>query len=458
MVDLASPFLRLQKGTSVLLNVLNRADTNGDGVLAKEEFLNFFWDAILTEDELCGLFDHINVHNTGFIDAAELSSFVWQHLGGLSGLLASLEDLSAAASKGLHYVKQSYETGNVHDQFVMRFVIREATFQLTKFLESLQAAQQKFQENGIPLIDGSDDDDVEPQDVQPQKSMAVYKACQSLRLPVRVRKQVLTQTSVDLEESSQELNVQIKKLETIVEKLANQPRFKRPQERELDITDETLIFLVQQTLPVDEQQLDSYRNSLEHYTSKTAACPGCLLISVRFYKDISTYAVYEIWETEDLWNVHLRSPTYKALQHQNIESLRKPEFLNTMEIPGKICHLAKHSELLENSMNHTQSPFFLDRVMVGSGKRSLSRITFLHMYNKETCIMRYTSDLSLYSQDRTTIIFFLCTPSLTSAHCQKILSYTSNHPSFLCVLPVRMSPGSSKYHRKELHRKRATLN
>lgn len=32
---------------------------------------------------------------------------------------------------------------------------------------------------------------------------------------------------------------------------------------------------------------------------------------------------------------HLRSLTYKTLQHQNIECLRKPEFLNTMEIPGE---------------------------------------------------------------------------------------------------------------------------
>lgn len=32
---------------------------------------------------------------------------------------------------------------------------------------------------------------------------------------------------------------------------------------------------------------------------------------------------------------HLRSHIYKTLQHQNIECLRKPEFLNTMEIPGK---------------------------------------------------------------------------------------------------------------------------
>ncbi|XP_064466550.1 N-terminal EF-hand calcium-binding protein 1-like isoform X2 [Ornithodoros turicata] len=330
MVDLASPFLRLQKGTSVLLNVLNRADTNGDGVLAKEEFLNFFWDAILTEDELCEVFDSINIHKTGFIDAAELSSFVWQHLGGLSGLLASLEDMSAETTKGLHYVEKSYDQSSLQNQFVIRFLIREAAFQLSKQLNVLEAAQRKFQENGIPLIDGSDDDDdVELPVSQPQKCLSVYKACQSLRHPVRVRKQVVTQTSIDLEGSSQELNTQIKKLETIVEKLANQPRLKRPQQQELDITEENL-----QTLPVDEQQLECYKSSLEHYTTKTASCLGCLLITVRLYKDISTYAVYEIWESEDMWNAHLRSPTYKALQHQNIETLRKPEFLNTMEIPG----------------------------------------------------------------------------------------------------------------------------
>lgn len=37
------------------------------------------------------------------------------------------------------------------------------------------------------------------------------------------------------------------------------------------------IFLVQQTIPVAEEQLDSYQTSLRHYTEKTATCPGCLL-------------------------------------------------------------------------------------------------------------------------------------------------------------------------------------
>ncbi|KAH7978803.1 hypothetical protein HPB49_006781 [Dermacentor silvarum] len=204
MVDISSPFLNLQKGTSVLLNVLNRADTNGDGVLAKEEFLNFFWDAILTEDELCELFDEINIHRTGFIDAGELSAFVWQHMGKFPGLLAALEDLSVAVRKGLQQMEKTYDASSIQEQFVSRFLVRETVFQLSKLTAALDASQKRLQEEGIPLIDGSDssDDDGE-----------------ALRSPT---------------------------------------------------------------------------------TS---------------------------------W--HLRSHIYKTLQHQNIECLRKPEFLNTMEIPGQ---------------------------------------------------------------------------------------------------------------------------
>ncbi|KAG0438475.1 hypothetical protein HPB47_016998 [Ixodes persulcatus] len=279
MVDISSPFLNLQKGTSVLLNVLSRADTNGDGVVAKEEFLNFFWDAIATEDELCDLFDEINVHSTGFIDAGELSSFIWRHMGNFSALLAALEDISAAVSKGLHQIEKMYEGSSLQDQFVTRFIVKEAVFQLSKLSATLEAAQKKFQENGIPLIDASDDEDdvVCPQNALPPKSLQPYKACPSRRLPVRVRKQVVTQTSLHLEESSQDLGAQIKRLEAIVEKLANQPKFRKPQEDALDITEESLIFLVQQTIPVAEEQLDSYQTSLRHYTEKTATCPGCLL-------------------------------------------------------------------------------------------------------------------------------------------------------------------------------------
>lgn len=85
-----------------------------------------------------------------------------------------------------------------------------------------------------------------PAAVGPQ-SLQVYKPCPSRLLPVRLRKQVVTQTSIHLEgmprhpnclkktrctpsahfvslllESSQDLGAQIKRLEAIVEKLANQ--------------------------------------------------------------------------------------------------------------------------------------------------------------------------------------------------------------------------------------------
>lgn len=75
-----------------------------------------------------------------------------------------------------------------------------------------------------------------------------------------------------------------------------QPKLRKPQEDTLDITEESLvstqrsgpntpticavsrqIFLVQQTIPVAEEQLDNYQTSLRHYTEKTATCPGCLL-------------------------------------------------------------------------------------------------------------------------------------------------------------------------------------
>lgn len=37
------------------------------------------------------------------------------------------------------------------------------------------------------------------------------------------------------------------------------------------------LFLVQQTMPVEEGQLEDYKESLKTYAEKTAACAGCLL-------------------------------------------------------------------------------------------------------------------------------------------------------------------------------------
>lgn len=94
-----------------------------------------------------------------FIDAGELSSFIWQHLGSFSALLAALEDLSEAVSKGIRHIEKAYERSSHQDQFVARFIIREAAFQLSKLSGTLEITQKKFQENGIPLIDGSDEEE-----------------------------------------------------------------------------------------------------------------------------------------------------------------------------------------------------------------------------------------------------------------------------------------------------------
>lgn len=54
---------------------------------------------------------------------------------------------------------QAYERSSHQDQFVARFIIREAAFQLSKLSGTLEITQKKFQENGIPLIDGSDEEE-----------------------------------------------------------------------------------------------------------------------------------------------------------------------------------------------------------------------------------------------------------------------------------------------------------
>lgn len=179
-------------------------------------------------------------------------------MGNFPALLASLEDLSVAVTKGLQKNEKAYSSSTVQDQFVSRFLARETAFQLSKLSAMLEDFQKRLQEDGIPLIDGSDSEEEKPLHktipncsnfpaaVGPQ-SLQVYKPCPSRLLPVRLRKQVVTQTSIHLEgmprhpnclkktrctpsahfvslllESSQDLGAQIKRLEAIVEKLANQ--------------------------------------------------------------------------------------------------------------------------------------------------------------------------------------------------------------------------------------------
>ncbi|XP_076357878.1 N-terminal EF-hand calcium-binding protein 1-like isoform X2 [Tachypleus tridentatus] len=324
-MEIFNPFTSLQKGSSVLLNVFQRADFNGDGVLSKDEFFNFFWDGILTESELEDMFEEFNSHNTGTIDAAELCSGLLRHLGPYSQVLAALEELGST----------KYDDSTWKAQFASRFLLRETQHQVTLVLQLVEKTATKLEENCISVID---------RESPPIKNNRKLKVCPTVRSPVRLKKQVVTQTSLNLEDTSHDLSAQVRKLERLVHQLGNQPRLKKVAQAEMEETENKMLYLVQQSFPVEDSNIDEFRKSLQSYAEFTRSTKGSRNVCVRWFEEDSSYVVYELWDSEDSWIKHLKTETYKSLQHHCVDHLRKLAYFNSMEIPSSWWENGKEEE------------------------------------------------------------------------------------------------------------------
>ncbi|XP_022253971.1 N-terminal EF-hand calcium-binding protein 1-like isoform X2 [Limulus polyphemus] len=319
-----NPFSSLQKGSSVLLNVFQRADFNGDGVLSRDEFFNFFWDGILTESELEDVFEEFNSHNTGTIDAGELCYGLLRHLGPFSQILAALEELSSTVSETLRKLQEKYDGSTWKGQFASRFLLRETQHQVTLVSQLVEKTAAKLEEDCISVID---------REYPPIKNDRKPRVCPTVRPPVRLKKQMVTQTSLHLEDTSHDLTAQVRKLERLVHQLENQPRLKKVAEAEMEETENKLLFLVQQSFPVEDSNIDEFRKYLQSYAEFTRSTKGSRNVCVRWFEEDSSYVVYEIWDSEDSWIKHLKTETYRSLQHHCVDHLRKLAYFNSMELP-----------------------------------------------------------------------------------------------------------------------------
>ncbi|KAL8564626.1 N-terminal EF-hand calcium-binding protein 1 [Nucella lapillus] len=51
-------------GMTIFLDIFRRADKNDDGFITWEEFVSYFADGVMGKEELQGLFNEIDTHNT----------------------------------------------------------------------------------------------------------------------------------------------------------------------------------------------------------------------------------------------------------------------------------------------------------------------------------------------------------------------------------------------------------
>lgn len=381
-----------QKGMSILLDVFYRADTNVDGVLTTGEFRSFFCDRSTSEQNAKDIFGELAIHDST-VHASEFCAFVVQHEGAFREVLAALEDLSTSIYHAAEVTTEDYVNEPFRSKFVTRILLRETLLQLATIQGAVEGVCLRIEEHEAPqnnrhnststeavssTAEASAENHVNASSapskhseggnrrgiISPTVSSTMMNAIDNdddsqlilesrvLQLEEMLLKQeklsnaVLSQADnmdvandhlvklCEVTDKLDEVNSKLLKVERIVGRIEEKVEFEKIQEEIIDNADENLFLVIQEKLEVEEQRLYEFRRSLEAYVDDTRLSDGCLHVSVLTYQDMPVSIIYEIWESEERWSSHVRSPIYKTFQHQNIEHLKKPEFFNTIQLPA----------------------------------------------------------------------------------------------------------------------------
>ncbi|TEA30929.1 hypothetical protein DBR06_SOUSAS7010039, partial [Sousa chinensis] len=329
-----------------------------DGKLSLEEFQLFFADGVLNEKELEGLFHTIDSDNTNHVDTKELCDYFVDHMGDYEDVLASLETLNHSVLKAMGYTKkvsgrvppplhqisthdpsstpfpsvplpfppQVYEGGSNVDQFVTRFLLKETATQIQSLLSSVESAVEAIEE----------------QTSQIRQNHSVVETWSGSSTPVYAHNHKLTAVEqgksfplVTSDSREEGLEAQISRLAGLIGRLESKTLWFDFQQHLSDEESTNMhLQLVRQEMAVCPEQLVEFLDSLRQYLRGTAGARNCFHIAAVRLADGVTFVVYEFWETEEEWKMHLQSPVCKAFRHVKVDTLSQPEALSRISVPG----------------------------------------------------------------------------------------------------------------------------
>ncbi|CAC5419852.1 unnamed protein product [Mytilus coruscus] len=265
--------------SSIFLDVFRRADKKDNGQISWEEFVSFFADGVMGKEELETLFKQIDTHNTNYIDPGELCQFFSQHLGEFKQIYDVVEDLHTKINTALHTTAKTYPAETRMNKFIKRFLMKEVTNQVSALQLPLESASEGMDELAKE----------ESGDIKPVEASDVLK--KSDITPGRVGRRAKRQTSNQSQNSifdgtmSSTLTAQVDRLSVLLDRLehgVNTDGF----------VDEDL-----EALSSDKYYLVEFETNIKEIGANNAE--GCLSTCVRYYKDIRSFALYEIWDSEE---------------------------------------------------------------------------------------------------------------------------------------------------------------
>ncbi|NXJ67241.1 NECA1 protein, partial [Rostratula benghalensis] len=296
-----------------------------DGKLSFDEFKAYFADGVLSGEELHELFHMIDTQNTE-VTWVFFFFYFSQHLGEYENVLSVLEDLNITILKAMEKTKKDYEEASNLEQFVARFILKEALNQIQSLQSSLECAMETTEEQTRQERQGPTKPEV--------LSVQWPGKCSAQRL----QKNSLLSNSPHFntgwtEEDSQWMT-QINRLQKLIDRLEKKDLKLEPFEEEiLEENAKSHIMIVQRQMSVIEEEIEEFRLSLKQYVESASSQGGCLHVSIQKLPSDSRFIVYEFWENSNAWNSHLQMKYNKTFQRSNTDFLETPELITTMLVP-----------------------------------------------------------------------------------------------------------------------------
>ncbi|XP_024591452.1 N-terminal EF-hand calcium-binding protein 2 [Neophocaena asiaeorientalis asiaeorientalis] len=259
-------------------------------------------------------------------------------MGDYEDVLASLETLNHSVLKAMGYTKKVYEGGSNVDQFVTRFLLKETANQIQSLLSSVESAVEAIEEQTSQIRQNHSKPSHSMVETWSGSSTPVYAHNHKL-MAVEQGNSFPLVTSDSREEG---LEAQVSRLAGLIGRLESKTLWFDLQQHLSDEESTNMhLQLVRQEMAVCPEQLVEFLDSLRQYLRGTAGARNCFHIAAVRLADGVTFVVYEFWETEEEWKMHLQSPVCKAFRHVKVDTLSQPEALSRISVPAAWCTLGR---------------------------------------------------------------------------------------------------------------------
>jgi quinol monooxygenase YgiN len=336
-------------GDGLFMDVFRRADKNDDNKISYAEFISYFQDDHLSNEDMSAIFEKIDTDKSKNIELDELVTYFKGGFECYKQLFSSLEATHRAISAALHSTRQTYSTLSNEEQYKIRFYLREFLFQLEALHRPVDVALDKIaeatprrrQHSRLDLKDFAPQQALNQQAVFPVGFGASVTALGSLGGFGGLGGDGGLSAGVAASQPPS-LHHEVNRLAALIGRLerSRTVKFDMPEEDSAlgaSTGDGSEAFVVVCTeLDVESEHHATFVELTKPYVSTTRLSDGCKYVYVKRKGDEHhTYFLYEIFTSKDSQKAQYKSAHYREWAKALIDVLRKPAAVNSMFLPAE---------------------------------------------------------------------------------------------------------------------------